>query len=155
MPRRFPTNAILLTVAWLLMLSYQIFTQTALTTVAASLHQTSAFLATTLTANINLAIFICSFAWMFVLSTTISNLIFGKQKRLSIQFLISLVLTLTATGIFAILKTAGVDLSNPNTLLHNPLAKIFSNSLFALFYLSLPFIFMVALDLHAVTRQRK
>ena len=155
MSRRALTTCIILTIAWLLMLSYQIFTETALTALAASLHRTSSFIASAITANINLFTFICSFAWMFVLSSIISNLIFGKQRRFSIQFLISLFLTLAATAIIGTFKTFGIDLSNPNTLLQNPLARVFNNSLFAFFYLSLPFIFMIALDLHALTRQHK
>jgi hypothetical protein len=123
----FAVNAVFVTVAWLLMLSYQIFTKTALTTIAISLHGPSPAFALWLSGNINLAIFVCSFAWMFVLSSVISNLIFGQQKRIFIQFLIGLILTVTASGIFEGLKAVGVDLSNPHTLLSNSYAKIFSS----------------------------
>ena len=92
-------TSILLAVAWVLMLTYQIFTRTAFTTVASGLKAVP-YLASTLTSNIGLAVFICSFAWMFVLSTVISNLIFGKQRRIFIQFLIGLALTLTASALF-------------------------------------------------------
>jgi hypothetical protein len=155
MRRSFLVTAILLIAAWFLMLSYQIFTKTALTTVALSLHSSLPLVASSLTSNVSVGVFVCSFAWMFVLSSVISGLIFGKQRRIFIQFLIGLALTVTASAIFDGLKAAGCDLSNPNTLLSNSYAKVFSNGYFAFFYLSLPFIFMIIVDLRAMAKQRK
>lgn len=153
MRRSLLVTAILLIVAWLLMLSYQIFTKTALTTVALSIGGYSS--ASALSSNINVAAFVCSFAWMFVLSSVISGLIFGQQKRIFIQFLIGLILTVTASAIFDGFKIMGFDLSNPNTLLSNPFAKVLGNGIFAFLFLSLPFIFMIVVDLRAMTKQRK
>jgi hypothetical protein len=151
MRKGFLITIALLIVAWFLMLSYQIFTQTAMTTFAGSVP----FLSSILNSNVSVASFICSFAWMFVLSSVISGLIFGKQRKIFIQFLIGLVLTVTASGLFAAIKIIGFDLSNPNTLLANPYAHIFSNGLFAFFYLSLPFIFMIVVDLRDMTKSRR
>jgi len=89
-----------LALAWLLMLTYQIFTKTALITIVSFMGSVPS-LASLLNSNITVGIFVCAFAWMFVLSSIISNLMFGKQKRIFIQFLVSLVLTLTASGILA------------------------------------------------------
>jgi hypothetical protein len=100
-------------------------------------------------------VFICSFAWMFVLSSVISGLIFGQQKRIFIQFLIGLMLTVAASALFNAIKMSGFDMSNPNTLLANPYAQVFNNSLFSFFYLSLPFIFMIIVDLRAITRKHR
>jgi hypothetical protein len=155
MRRSLLVTAILLIVAWLLMLSYQIFTKTALTTIASGLGGYSSASASALSSNINIAAFVCSFAWMFVLSSVISGLIFGQQKRIFIQFLIGLILTVTASAIFDGFKIMGYDLSNPNTLLSNPFAKVLGNGALAFFYLALPFIFMIAVDLRAMTKQRK
>jgi hypothetical protein len=91
---------------------------------------------------------------MFVLSSVVSGLIFGQQKRIFVQFLIGLILTVTASAIFEGFKVLGFDLSNPHTLLSNPFAKVLGNGIFAFFYLSLPFIFMIAVDLRAMTKQR-
>jgi ABC-type methionine transport system permease subunit len=68
---------------------------------------------------------------------------------------VSLVLTLTASGIFAALKGVGLDLSNPNTVLSNSYAQVFSNAVFSVFYLSLPFICMIVIDLRAMKKRKK
>jgi hypothetical protein len=149
MRKSYLLTAALLTVAWFLMLSYQIFTQTALKTVADSVP----FLSSTLNSNISSAAFVFSFAWMFVLSSVISGLIFGQQKRIFIQFLIGLILTVTASALFEAIKIVGFDLANPNILLANPYAQVFRNGLFSFVYLSLPFIFMIVVDLRAITRK--
>jgi hypothetical protein len=132
--------------AWLLMVSYQIFTKNALTTVAASLTGSVPLLASWINSNANVPIFVCSFAGMFVLSSLISIIIFGRERRLTIQFLISLVLTLTGSVLLELFHLAGFDLSNPS-FLSQPSEILFGNVFFAFFYLALPFIFMVAVDL--------
>ena len=148
-------TAVFLVAAWVLMLSYQVFTKTALTALATSLKGSASLLASALSSNISLAVFVCSFAWMFVLSSVISNLIFGKQKRIFIQFLISLALTVTAAALFDAFQWAGWDLSNPKTLLSNRYAQVFSNAWFSALYLSLPFAFMIAIDLRSMWKEQK
>ena len=106
-------------------------------------------------ARIDLAVFVCSFAWMFVLSSVISNLLFGKQRRVFIQFLISLALTVTSTVLFDALKSSGFDLTNPNNVLSNSYTQFFGNAFFAFFYLSLPYIFMLVIDLRAMSKEVK
>jgi hypothetical protein len=112
-------------------------------------------LASSLRSNLGLAVFICSFAWMFVLSSVISTLVFGKQRRIFIQFLIGLVLTLTASGLFDAAKLLGWDLSNPKTLLANRYAQVFNSGVFSALFLSVPFAFMIAMDLRAMAKARK
>lgn len=155
MVRGIVVTSVFLGVAWLLMLTYQIFTKTALTTMAFTLQGSTPFLSSSLNSNIAVAAFVCSFAWMFVLSSVISGLIFGKQKRIFIQFLIGLALTVTASAIFDGFKTIGLDLSNPNTLLSNPYARVFSNAIFSFLFLCLPFIFMIIVDLRSIMNQHK
>ena len=144
--RSIPRKVIYLILAWVLVVSYQVFTQSALTTVASSLGGLTPGLASFINSKAELATFICSFAWMFVLSSLISILMFGKERRLTIQFLVSLALTLTGSALLGLLNGVGLDLSNPNVLSH-PFTLLFSNAFFAFFYLALPFIFMVAVDL--------
>jgi len=71
---------------------------------------------------------------------------FGRERRLTIQFMVSLGLTLTGSALLGVLNLVGLDFSNPNTL-SQPFTLLFSNVFFAFFYLALPFIFMVLVDL--------
>ena len=139
-------KAVYLILAWVLMVSYQIFTQSALTTLTSSLGGSIPALASLINSNANLAVFICSFAWMFVLSSLISIIMFGKERRLTIQFMVSLALTLTGSALLGLLHLVGLDLSNPSVL-SQPFTLLFGNVFFAFFYLALPFIFMLAIDL--------
>ena len=144
--RPYALKAIYLILAWVLMVSYQVFTQTALTTLTFSLNDSIPTLATLINSKADMTIFICSFAWMFVLSSLISVLMFGRERRLTIQFLVSLALTLAGSALLGLLHLVGLNLSNPNVL-SQPFTLLFSNVFFAFFYLALPFIFMVAVDL--------
>ncbi len=144
--RPFALKAIYLISAWVLMVSYQVFTQTALTTLTFSLEDSIPALASLINSKADLTIFICSFAWMFVLSSLISVFMFGRERRLTVQFIVSLALTVTGSALLGLLYLLGLNLSNPNVL-SQPFTLLFSNVFFAFFYLALPFIFMVAVDL--------
>jgi hypothetical protein len=142
-----------LIVAWSLMVSYQIFTQSALATVAASISGPSPLISSWLQSSSDLAGFICSFAWMFVLSAVVAQLMFGHERRLSIQFLVSLGLTLAGSTLLGLLGSVGVDLANPNVL-SDPFAAVLGNAVFAWFYLALPFIFMLVMDWRAIKKKK-
>jgi hypothetical protein len=144
--RSIALKTVYLVLAWVLIVSYQIFTQTALTTLTFSLEGSIPTLASLINSKADLTIFICSFAWMFVLSSLISILMFGRERKLTIQFLVSLALTLTGSALLGSLHLVGLDLSNPSVL-SQPFTLLFGNVFFAFFYLALPFIFMVAVDL--------
>jgi hypothetical protein len=146
MARPIALKALYLVLAWVLMVSYQIFTQSALKTIASSLHGIFSPVASLLSSNSATAVFICSFAWMFVLSALVSIIMFGRERRLTIQFMVSLGLTLTGSALLGALNLAGLDLSNPNVL-SQPFTLLFGNVFFAFFYLALPFIFMLFVDL--------
>jgi hypothetical protein len=151
--RKIILTAVYLTIAWTLMVSYQIFTKTALASVAVGLSGSVPIVALWLNTSSDLVVFICGFAWMFVLSAMVSTLMFGKERRLSIQFLVSLVLTIAGSTLLGALGGVGLDLSDPY-MLSSPFTWIFGNGLFAGFYLALPFIFMLVLDIRAL-RKRK
>jgi hypothetical protein len=144
--RSIPKKVICLAIAWVLIVSYQIFTQSALSTVTSSFGDSIPTLASLINSEANVTVFICSFAWMFVLSALISIIMFGKERRLTIQFSVSLALTLTGSALLGLLHLVGLDLSNPNVL-SQPFTLLFGNVFFAFFYLALPFIFMVTVDL--------
>jgi hypothetical protein len=147
-------TALYLALAWVLMVTYQIFTQTALATAAASLATAAPLVASWLSSSSDLASFICSFAWMFVLSAVFSTLMFGKERRLSIQFLVSLGLTLVGSTLLGALSNVGVDLSNTN-ILSGPAAVFVGNAAFSWFYLALPFIVMLVIDLRSIIKKNR
>jgi hypothetical protein len=151
--RKIIVTALYLTIAWTLMVSYQIFTPTALASVAVGLSGSVPMVASWLSSSADLAVFICGFAWMFVLSAMVSTLMFGKERRLSIQFLVSLVLTLAGSTLLGVLGGVELNLSDPSKL-SGPFTWIFGNSFFAGFYLALPFIFMLALDVRALQKRK-
>ena len=114
------------------MVSYQIFTQTALMTAIFSLGGFIPTLAAVINSKADLTIFICSFAWMVVPSSLISILMFGRERRPTIQFTASLTLTLTGSALLGLLHLVGLDLSNPSVL-SQPFTLLFSNVFFAVF----------------------
>jgi hypothetical protein len=91
---------------------------------------------------------------MFVLSAVVSQLMFGRERRLSMQFLVSLGLTLIGSTLLGLLSEVGLNLSNPNVL-SSPFNTVFGNTAFAWFYLALPFIFMLVMDFRASQKKRK
>jgi hypothetical protein len=115
-------------------------------TLTSSLGNSVPDLALLIGSNVNLVVFICSFAWMFVLSSLVSVIMFGREKRLTIQFMASLALTLTGSALLGLLHLTGLDLTNPN-FTSRPFTLMFGNVFFAFFYLALPFIFVLAVDL--------
>ncbi|MCL5877647.1 MAG: hypothetical protein M1540_07540 [Candidatus Bathyarchaeota archaeon] len=143
-----------LSVAWALMVSYQIFTQTAVTTVVDSLAVYVPVLGLWLASRIDMVIFVYAFAWVFVLSSIIPSLILGKERSVFVQFLACLTLTLMGFVVIDILAGNGFNLADPNTVMANPYTQLFSNIFFAAFYLSLPYIFMLAIDVRGKKRRK-
>jgi hypothetical protein len=127
------------------MVSYQIFTQTAVASVAAGLNGTAPTVANWLASSSAVTTFVCGFAWMFVLSALVQSLMFGRERRLSIQFLVSLALTAAGSAVLALLGDAGLNLADPSVL-SEPFTAVLGNAVFAAFYLALPFIFMLVMD---------
>lgn len=154
MARNLLVTGAALVLAWVLMVSYQIFTQTAVNGVTVALSDPMPLVAVWLSSSSAVTTFVCGFAWMFVLSASIESLMFGKERRLSIQFLVSLGLTAAGSAVLALLGQAGVDLARPD-LLSRPFSGLFSNVYFSIFYLALPFIFMLAIDYRAVLKKRR
>lgn len=151
MARGIVVTSVCLAVAWVLIVSYQIFTKTALTTIISFFQVSAPLIASWLNSNIAVGIFLFSFAWMFVLSSVITNFIVGRDKRIFIQFLVSLGLTAISSVLLGVVKNFGLNLSDPN--LPHAYSQLFGNAFFAFFYLSLPFIFMLAIDFHRSRRE--
>lgn len=140
-----------ISVAWTLMISYQLFTQTAVATVVTALNTTMPTIGLWLASRIDIVIFVYSFAWVFVLSSVIPSAILGKERSVLVQFFVCLILTflaLIAVDLLEIFAQASL-----NQLLG--LSFLFNNLMLAAIYLALPYIFMLALDLKARKKKQK
>ena len=140
-----------ISVAWTLMISYQLFTQTAVTTVVTVVNTLIPSVGFWLSSRIDIVIFVYSFAWVFVLSSAIPGVILGKERGVLVQFFVCLALTFLALITVDILESYGA--ASLNQLLG--LSFLFNNLVAAALYLSLPYILMIALDIRARNRNKK
>ncbi|MCW4018398.1 MAG: hypothetical protein NWF00_06945 [Candidatus Bathyarchaeota archaeon] len=134
-----------LSVAWTLMVSYQLFTETAVTSVLAQVNVFFPSASVWLAARTDMIIFIYAFAWVFLLSSVIPSAILGKERSVIAQFIVCLTLTLSAFILLDALES----------LAGNPLGQLlgysflFTNPIIAALYLAVPYIFMIGIDLRA------
>ncbi|MEM3731397.1 MAG: hypothetical protein QW667_05235 [Candidatus Bathyarchaeia archaeon] len=134
-----------ISIAWTLLLSYQLFTQTAVTTVVDYIQTLSPEIGVWLARRIDILVFVHSFAWIFLLSSAIPSVLLGKQRGVLVQFVVCLTLTFLAFIIKDLL--AVYELEPVNQMLS--LYVIFQNFSFAIIYLSIPYILMLILDIHS------
>jgi hypothetical protein len=138
-------------VAWTVMVTYQIFTQTAVVTALGYLNGLWPALGEWLLLRMNLIVFVHAFAWVFVLSSVIPSLLLGKKRGVLVQFFLCLTLALVA---FVIQDYASVYLSDQSQVLPG-LTFLLGNPFLAAVYLSVPYLFMVTLDIHARRNAQK
>jgi hypothetical protein len=143
-----------LSIAWALMVSYQIFTETAVKAIVDCSILYIPLIGNWLNLRIDMIVFIYAFAWVFVLSSIIPQLILGRDRGVFVQFIVCLILTLTAFILIDVLAGYGLDFTNPAVILSNPYMGMFGNIFFAAFYLSLPYIFMVAIDIRSRKKKK-
>jgi len=140
-----------ISVAWTLMISYQLFTQTAVVTVVKFLNETwPSTISVWLASRVETIVFIHAFAWIFVLSSVIPSILLGKERSVLIQFFVCLTLTIAAFWIKDNLPTliGGQPIENLISQIFS-LAAFFHNPFLAGLYLSAPYLFMVGLDVHS------
>lgn len=134
-----------LSVSWVLTVSYQLFTETAVKTLAFNVNFLSPTASTMLTSNIDMIVFIYAFTWIFVLSSVIPSLLLGKERSVLTQYFVCLILSFLAFTIQSILVTYGggqvQQLFSVSTFLSNPIL--------AVAYLAIPYIVMLGLDIRA------
>lgn len=129
-----------LSFSWILTVSYQVFTNTAVKTVSSILNGFWPSGAAWLGANIQTVSFIYAFSWIFLLSSVLPALILGKERSVLIQYLVCMTLTLLALTAqnFLSIHDRLQSLLGASVLLDRPY--------FAIVYLLIPFIFMVSMD---------
>jgi uncharacterized membrane protein len=127
--------------AWILVVSYQLFTEKAVETV---LDHFTVFFPSAggwLASRIDTLVFIYAFAWIFLLASAVPSIILGKQKSALVQFFVCLVLALLALVFQDMLAN---QISG--------LTEVFANPILAYVYLSLPLLLMLAIDVRSRRR---
>lgn len=137
--------------AWTLMISHQLFTQTAVTTVIIYIDIFWPSVGAWLASRMDMIVFIYAFAWVFVLSSAIPSVILGKERGVLIQFFVCLILTFVAFVVQDILTTHG---GGPMDQLFS-LAVLFNNPFLAGGYLLIPYFLMLMLDIRSRKKQKK
>jgi len=133
------------------MVSYQLFTETAVKTVLGSIETILPDMWSMLSTRVDMIVFVYAFAWVFVLSSAIPSIILGKSRSVIAQFIVCLILTLSAF----------IVIDSLNYFFHFNLsdsiaayAGWFTNPMFAVFYLSVPYVFMLTIDFRARKKQK-
>ncbi|MBN1358444.1 hypothetical protein JW988_06710 [Candidatus Bathyarchaeota archaeon] len=139
-----------LSVAWTLMISYQLFTETAVTTLVTQIDTFIPSIGFWLAARVDMVVFVYAFAWTFVLSSVIPSLLLGKERSVLIQFFVCLTLTFLAFIVLDLMELyAGTSLAQLLSF-----AFLFTNPILATLYLALPYIVMIVLDIRSRRKKK-
>jgi uncharacterized membrane protein YqaE (UPF0057 family) len=141
-----------LSVSWVLTVSYQLLTDTAVRAIGADIGSVWPAAGVWISANIQTLVFIYAFTWIFVLSSVIPSAIVGEKRGVLAQYVVVLVLSILAFFMPDILfATFGIHV---NQIVSS--AAILQNPVVAILYLSTPYLFMVGMDLRGRSiRKRK
>ena len=129
--------------AWALMISYQLFTETAVRTMIREVMVLWPQIGYWLTIRLDMLVFIIAFSWVFVISSVIPSMILGKNSGTIVQFVV--VLTLTGSSLIiqdALFKNTGILVERILSY-----AIFLKNPLDAASYLSFPYILMLIVDI--------
>jgi len=130
--------------AWTLLISYQLFTETAVNSAVQKIGMSWPSIGGWLNPRIDVIVFVHAFAWIFVLASMTPSLILGKGRSVLMQFMVCLTLTLTAVW-FPEIFSLVVGREFVDQVLR--LAVWLENPWLASLYLSLPYLTMLSVDL--------
>ena len=139
-----------ISVAWILMTSYQFFTRTTVVSVTIFIGKYLPSIGAWMASRLDMITFIHSFAWVFLLASVIPALLLGKERGVLAQFGVCLTLTFLAYVIQDTL--AGFNGALDQIL---GLAPILQNPLVATAYLSVPYLLMVGFDIRSKRKKEK
>lgn len=145
------TTPLYISVAWTLMVSYQLFTQIAVTTVISYINVIWPSVAVWLSSRVDVLVFIYAFAWVFVLSSAIPSVLLGKERSVLVQFFVCLTLTFVAFVIQDTLLMYNEEVSSHVFTI----ATLFHNPFIATAYLLMPYIMMLAIDIRSRRKRKK
>ena len=132
------------------MITYQLFTETAVKTVMREIAVLWPRIGLWLNLRVDMLVFVYAFSWVFLLSSAIPSLILGKERGMLAQFVIALVLTISGLIIEDVLaKYVGIEVDQIFRL-----ATLFRNPIDAAFFLSFPYILMILIDIYGLERKK-
>ena len=131
-----------LSLSWVLTISYQLFTKTAVETISRDVSSFWPAVSTWLVNNLATVSFVYAFSWIFILSSVLPALILGKERSVFVQYLMSMVLAVLALSAANFLPRYGLiqvaPILNASTFLQN--------EYLAVVYLVIPYAVMIVLD---------
>jgi hypothetical protein len=139
-----------ISVAWTLMTSYQLFTETTVKSVTVYINIYLPTVGAWMASRLDMIVFIHSFAWIFLLSSVIPALLLGKERGVLVQFGLCLTLAFLAFVIQDAL--AGLNGTLDQIL---GLAPLFQNPALAAIYLLLPYLMMLGFDIRSKRKKEK
>jgi hypothetical protein len=140
-----------LSVAWTLMISYQFFTQKAVSTVITHIDALWPSFGQWLFPRVEMIVFIYAFAWVFLLSSAIPSIVLGKERSVLVQFFVCLILTFAA---FIIQDALAAYINKPLDEMFS-MVLMFENPILAAAYLSIPYVLMLGIDVQSRRTRKK
>jgi hypothetical protein len=134
------------------MTSYQLFTETTVTTVTIYIGTYMPTIGAWMASRLDMIVFIHSFAWIFLLSSVIPALLLGKERGVLVQFGLCLTLAFLA---FIIQDAVTTGLGNGALDQILGLAPLFRNPLLAAIYLLIPYLLMLGFDIRGKRKKQE
>ena len=141
-----------ISVAWTLMTSYQLFTETTVESVTIYINMYLPTIGAWLASKLDMIVFIHSFAWIFLLSSVIPALLLGKERGVLAQFGLCLTLAFLA---FVVQDAVTTGLGNGALDQILGIEPLFQNPLLAAAYLALPYLMMLGFDIRGKRKKEK
>ena len=138
-----------LSLSWILTVSYQLFTSTAVKTVASNLSTIWPYASAQLLANLQTVSFVYAFSWIFVLSSVLPSILLGKERSVLAQYLVCMILTVLALYAqnLPLIQDNSEGVMGASAFLEGPIP--------AVSYLLLPFLLMIYLDVRGRKKRVK
>lgn len=130
--------------AWTLLISYQLFTETAVNSVVQGIGMSWPSIGGWLNLRTDVIVFVHAFAWIFVLASMAPSVILGKGRSVLMQFVVCLTLTFAAVWFPDVFSLAAGREFVDQVL---RLAVWLENPWLAGLYLSIPYLMMLSVDL--------
>jgi hypothetical protein len=140
-----------ISVAWTLMTTYQLFTETTVKSVTMYISMYLPTIGAWLASRLDMIVFIHSFAWIFLLSSFIPALLLGKERGVLVQFGLCLTLAVLAN----IVQGAVTDIGQGPLDQILGLAPLFQNPALAAAYMALPYLLMVWFDIRGKRKKEE